>query len=45
MVDHNIEEVGDGRIIFQIDLASDTIYVIRCFAKHKDYDHWRDSYR
>lgn len=31
-----VEEAGQGRIIFTID--NDTIFVERCFTKHKDYE-------
>jgi mRNA-degrading endonuclease RelE of RelBE toxin-antitoxin system len=36
-----VEEVGQGRIVYQV--GSDTIFVIRCFASHKDYEKWYKS--
>ena len=38
----NVEEVGQGRIIFQI--KNDTVYIIRCFSSHKDYEKWLRSF-
>ena len=43
--DHYVEQVGDGRIIYQIDFENDCIYILRCFGRHKDYDKWCDSFR
>ena len=43
---HNIEQVGDqGRIIYQVDLKDDVLYILRCFATHKDYEKWCNSIR
>ncbi len=38
-----VEEVGQGRIIYTIE--NDTIFVERCFTKHKDYENWYRSYK
>lgn len=35
------EEVGQGRIIY--DICSDTIYIVRCFTTHKEYEKWYKS--
>jgi len=44
--DHNIVQVGDqGRIIFQVDLKDDVLYILRCFSTHKDYEKWYHSLR
>jgi len=43
--DHYVEQVGEGRIIYQIDQDNEVIYILRCFARHKDYDRWCDSFR
>ena len=45
MKNHNIEEVGDGRIIYQIDEENNVLYILKCFPDHKSYDKWRDSLR
>jgi mRNA-degrading endonuclease RelE of RelBE toxin-antitoxin system len=37
-----VEEVGQGRIIFTIE--DDTIFIERCFTKHKDYENWYRSF-
>lgn len=37
----HVEEVGQGRIVYQV--VSDTIFVLRCFASHKDYEKWYKS--
>ena len=41
----NIEEIGDGRIIYHIDRETDTLYILRCFPDHKSYDKYRNSLR
>jgi hypothetical protein len=33
-----VDEVGQGRIIYRIE--EDTIYIIRCFTTHKEYEKW-----
>lgn len=33
-----IEEVGQGRIVYRV--VNDTIFVIRYFASHKEYEKW-----
>lgn len=42
---HNIEVVGDGRIIYHIDQETNTLYILRCFPDHKSYDKYRNSLR
>jgi hypothetical protein len=39
---YNIEDVGQGRIVYQ--MKNDTIYIIRCFSTHKDYEKWLRSF-
>jgi mRNA-degrading endonuclease RelE of RelBE toxin-antitoxin system len=34
----HVDEVGQGRIIYQI--TEDTLFIIRCFTDHKDYEKW-----
>lgn len=41
----NIEEVGEGRIIYRIDQETDTLYILRCFPDHKSYDKYRNELR
>jgi mRNA-degrading endonuclease RelE of RelBE toxin-antitoxin system len=36
-----VEEVGQGRIVYQV--KNDTVFIIRCFATHKDYERWYKS--
>jgi mRNA-degrading endonuclease RelE of RelBE toxin-antitoxin system len=36
-----VEEVGQGRIVYQV--VNDTIFVLRCFASHKEYEKWYKS--
>lgn len=43
--DQNIEEVGDGRIIYHVDHENDTLYILRCFPDHKSYEKYRNSLR
>jgi mRNA-degrading endonuclease RelE of RelBE toxin-antitoxin system len=33
-----VDEVGQGRIVGEMN--GDTLYVLRCFARHKDYEDW-----
>jgi mRNA-degrading endonuclease RelE of RelBE toxin-antitoxin system len=33
-----VDNVGQGRIIYTFD--NDTLFIIRCFATHKDYEKW-----
>ena len=37
----HVEEVGQGRIIYQI--LEDTLFVMRGFTDHKDYEKWYRS--
>lgn len=39
----NIEEVGQGRIAYQVDDENGTLYIIRCFCDHKEYEKWYSS--
>jgi mRNA-degrading endonuclease RelE of RelBE toxin-antitoxin system len=40
---YNIEEVGQGRIAYQVDDEDETLYIIRCFSDHKEYEKWYNS--
>jgi len=40
-----IENVGAGRIVYEIKHDIGMILVVRCFADHKEYDSWRDAER
>jgi mRNA-degrading endonuclease RelE of RelBE toxin-antitoxin system len=31
-----VDEVGQGRIVYKVE--NNTIFVLRCFASHKDYE-------
>lgn len=42
-VPYNVEEVGQGRIAYQVDNVSEVLYIIRCFADHKEYEKWYNS--
>jgi mRNA-degrading endonuclease RelE of RelBE toxin-antitoxin system len=37
----HVEEVGQGRILYQV--KNDTIYILRCFKTHKEYEKWYKS--
>jgi mRNA-degrading endonuclease RelE of RelBE toxin-antitoxin system len=37
----HVEDVGQGRIIYQIE--NETLFIIRCFADHKEYEKWYRS--
>ncbi|MDD5336937.1 MAG: hypothetical protein PHS02_00450 [Candidatus ainarchaeum sp.] len=39
----NVEQVNQGRIIYNIE--SGTMYVLRCFPTHKEYEKWYQSFR
>ncbi len=41
---YSIEEVGQGRIAYQVDDEDETLYIIRCFAAHKEYEKWYNSF-
>jgi mRNA-degrading endonuclease RelE of RelBE toxin-antitoxin system len=36
-----VEEVGQGRIVYRV--VKDTVFVLRCFASHKEYEKWYKS--
>lgn len=40
-----VKEVGQGRIIYTIEEDTDTVYVVRCFQNHKDYESWYKGLR
>ena len=40
---HNVEKVGQGRIVYQIE--GDKLFITRCFATHKEYEKWYKSLR
>ncbi len=37
----NVEEIGQGRIIYQV--KEEKLFIIRCFSDHKDYEKWYRS--
>lgn len=37
----HVDNVGQGRIIYQME--DEALYIIRCFADHKDYEKWYKS--
>jgi hypothetical protein len=39
----NVEELGQGRIVYNI--KNETLYIIRCFRTHKDYEKWYKSFK
>jgi mRNA-degrading endonuclease RelE of RelBE toxin-antitoxin system len=42
-VPYNVEEVGQGRIAYHIGEDDETLYIIRCFSDHKEYEKWYNS--
>lgn len=40
-VSFHTEEVGQGRIVY--DMRNDTLYIVRCFTAHKEYEKWYKS--
>lgn len=42
-VPYSVEEVGQGRIAYRIDSESETLYIVRCFSDHKEYEKWYNS--
>jgi len=43
-IPYHVEDVTrHARLIIEIE--GDALYVIRCFARHKDYERWYKSYR
>lgn len=40
-IPYHVEEVGQGRIIY--DIRGEDIIVTRCFATHKEYERWYHS--
>lgn len=42
----NVEEVTkQARLVYEVDLSNNKLYVVRCFATHKDYEQWYKSLR
>ena len=39
----SVEEVGQGRIVYNI--TKNVLYIIRCFASHKEYEKWYKSFK
>lgn len=37
----HVDNVGQGRIIYQIE--NETLYILRFFTDHKDYEKWYKS--
>jgi len=43
-IPYHVEDVTkQARLIYEIE--GSTIYVVRCFTKHKDYEKWYNSYK
>ncbi len=43
-VPYHVEDVTrQARLVYEID--GNTLYVIRCFARHKDYERWYGSFK
>ena len=43
-VPHHVEDVTkQARLVY--DIQENTLYVIRCFSKHKEYEKWFQSYK
>ncbi len=43
-VPHHVEDVTrQARLVY--DLREDTLFVIHCFATHKEYEKWYKSYK
>ena len=40
---YNVEKVGQGRIVYQIE--DNTMFITRCFTTHKEYEKWYKSLR
>lgn len=40
-IPYNVEEVGQGRIIY--DIRGDDAYILHCFRTHKEYEKWYKS--
>lgn len=38
---YNVEKVGQGRIVYQIE--DEVMFITRCFATHKEYEKWYKS--
>jgi mRNA-degrading endonuclease RelE of RelBE toxin-antitoxin system len=39
----NVEEVGQGRIVYSVE--KDSVNILRCFTAHKEYEKWYLSFR
>jgi mRNA-degrading endonuclease RelE of RelBE toxin-antitoxin system len=39
----NVEEIGQGRIVYNI--KDETLFIIRCFSTHKEYEKWYKSFK
>lgn len=40
---YNVDEVGRGRLVYEH--KGGTLYIIRCFTNHRNYEKWYESYR
>ncbi len=41
---YNVENVT-SQARFSYDIGDDTIWIVRCFATHKEYEKWYKSFR
>ncbi|HEY3274374.1 MAG TPA: hypothetical protein VGJ92_11455 [Methanocella sp.] len=39
---YSVDEVGGGRLVYTY--KEGTLYIIRCFTNHRDYEKWYESY-
>lgn len=40
-----VDEVVQGRIAYQWEDKDETLYILRCFVDHKEYEKWYNSYK
>jgi mRNA-degrading endonuclease RelE of RelBE toxin-antitoxin system len=38
-----VENVGQGRIPFEINLEKKHVLIVRCFTTHEEYDEWLEA--
>ncbi len=45
-VPHHVEDVTkQARLVYDFDLENGALFIMRCFATHKEYEKWYKSYR
>ncbi len=45
-VPHHVEDVTrQARLVYDFDENPETLFVIRCFSTHKEYEKWYRSYK